>query len=497
MWSAPKDENGAPIEKYRIECFRALAGDALPPMPEDDQDPAPGATRPRTHDLVGGRTREMEFSALATDAAFYFRVRAKNRYGWSAWGSVGGPFKTESSIRATDVSCHGVTLRWFPLQLNDVSAVRLRRAESSTARNAIEPCNACDTAERYEVQMRRWRLVLDETDYEQVVVANADEVASTAGDADNPGMCSWLVCGLDAAHRYQFRVRGQLRGRWAPWLVSDVVETKPAVPSCPETIVVVDVATLEREAYPTEPPHDIIEAVANPEAGATCVVEFRWLPGASHGAPFTAVELRIDENSGVAPVLELVFSLPAHASSARARLLCGQRYSAAVRNASAVGMSDWSIPLWFKTLSTTRKPHSPRVTALGDSWLDISVVPPTPSPRVNPAGNSGARLSPRSELYAVRELDFHIRPHRQVRMGDETSTWRSMRVGVQAGEPDVSEEEGEKRSLERMTQTRPLKARITDLSPGNAYELRCRCRNIRGYGPWSSIVKAHTSASKR
>ena len=494
VWSAPKDDNGAPIEKYRIECFRALAGDALPPMPEDDQNPAPGATRPRTHDLVGGRAREVEFSALATDAAFYFRVRARNRYGWSAWGSIGGPFRTESSIRATDVSSHSATLRWFPLQHNDLSAVRPRRADSSTARNAIEPCNACDAAERYEVQMRRWRLILDETDYEQVVVASADELASAAGEVDSPRTCSWVVCGLDAAHRYQFRVRGQLRGRWAPWLVSDVVETKPAVPSCPETIVVVDVATLEREACPTELPHDIIEAVANPEAGATCVVEFRWLPGASHGAPFTAVELRIDENSGAAPALELAFSLPAHASSARARLLCGQRYSAAVRNASAVGMSDWSSPLRFKTLSTTRKPHSPRVTALGDSWLDISVVPPTPSPRANAGGSSDARLSPGSELYWIRELDFHIRCRRQVRMGDESSTWRSVRVGVRR---DEDEEEEEEEELECKTQTRPLKARITDLSPGNAYELRCRCRNIRGYGPWSSIVKAHTSASKR
>ncbi|GMI14470.1 hypothetical protein TrVE_jg9742 [Triparma verrucosa] len=317
-WLPPKFENGEPVKSYQISRQIVLNNDKNKKS-GSDVDGSAGEAQWVSYMCSGGRPVYTTVG-IPNNGFVMMKVKAKNANGFSEMGAIGGPFQALDPVRMLERTPFSMKIIWQTIPAKTVLC--------------------------FELQIRKYNLILSEDDFETV----ADDIPQ------NIQGITYSISSLRPGTEYQYRVRGNIEGAgWQKWhegIVSNVFKTVDTVPD------------------PCTQPYDKIGA-----STATSVV-LKWESGPSNGKAITEFEVWWKPNASEWSLLSSVKGPPSLAVS---DLLIGCSYLFKVRSKNELGWGPFSPPSSPCTTNPIPLPSVPLTSKNGIGWIELHWSPPSGS----------------------------------------------------------------------------------------------------------------------
>ena len=109
-WERPKVENGGHVIFYEVEMMRVT-----------EENEKANAWQQVTDQLRGEPEPKYRANGLKSGAEYKFRVRGKNKTGWSAWSGISDVFKTNVAPSILHRSKTSITIHWMDWSSGDAT----------------------------------------------------------------------------------------------------------------------------------------------------------------------------------------------------------------------------------------------------------------------------------------------------------------------------------------------------------------------------------------
>eukprot|EP01041_Mallomonas_annulata_P007584 gene7584-15544_t len=298
--------------------------------------------------------REKYLMGLESLRDYYFRVRARNEFGWSEWSVWAGPFTPQEGVKVRSAGDGLIGLSWVPPELTSgrkVMAYEVQACQPSGPKmstiNVFHKQHIVNSNNNKDES-------ISNNEFSNAAATKSFNFYTLFNDLTEP---QTVVSGLKPGMKYQFRVRPNIDGIWGEWNVmgatSDVVPVPAATPDAPTDVKEKLEITYDNEGLITES-----RGTATHES-----VTVTWTNGIPNGSPVLEFQIQkakvyvyrnmTHEGKRLSPN-----SFIAH------KLTPGGSYVFRVRQRNSIGWSAYSAPSAVVKILLVAPPSAPRVISV-------------------------------------------------------------------------------------------------------------------------------------